>query len=222
MIRKLFCKVNLLLNDRKKRKQWAEIYCTVDKKARIKDAVLEPYVNVTHHAEIVNSHIGQRTSIGRYSKIRDSEIGAFCSISWDVTIGAVTHPMVQMSSHAFTYRKQFGIVEADKEFKIKTTIVGNDVWIGCGSIILAGVRIGDGSIIGAGAVVTKDVAPYTIVTGVPARVLRKRFPDEITSGLLDISWWNWDDNKLKKNIELLEQPVTLSILERLKEQKERE
>lgn len=78
--------------------------------------------------------------------------------------------------------------------------IGNDVWIGYEAVILSGVTIGDGAIIGSRAVVTKDVAPYTIVGGIPARVIRKRFDDEKISKLLHLKWWDWDYYKIKENI----------------------
>lgn len=83
-------------------------------------------------------------------------------------------------------------------------IIGNDVWIGYEAIILAGVTIGDGAIIGARAVVTKDVLPYTIVAGVPAKPIKKRFDDKTISKLLDIQWWNWSDEKIAQNIKAIQ------------------
>ena len=79
-------------------------------------------------------------------------------------------------------------------------VIGNDVWIGFEAIILSGVTIGDGAIIGTRAVVTKDVPPYTIVGGVPAKPIRKRFSDYVISELLKLQWWNWSENRIKKNI----------------------
>ena len=79
-------------------------------------------------------------------------------------------------------------------------VIGNDVWIGFEAVILSGVTIGDGAIIGTRAVVTKDVPPYTIVGGVPAKPIRKRFSDDVISQLLKIQWWNWSENRIKKNI----------------------
>ena len=79
-------------------------------------------------------------------------------------------------------------------------VIGNDVWIGFESVILSGVTIGDGAIIGTRAVVTKDVPPYTIVGGVPAKPIRKRFSDDVISELLKLQWWNWSENRIKKNI----------------------
>ena len=79
-------------------------------------------------------------------------------------------------------------------------IIGNDVWIGFEAVILSGVTIGDGAIIGTRAVVTKDVPPYMIVGGIPAKSIRKRFSDDVICKLLKLQWWNWTENRIKKNI----------------------
>lgn len=83
------------------------------------------------------------------------------------------------------------------------TIVGNDVWLGYSSTIMAGVRIGDGAIIATKSVVTKDVAPYTIVGGNPAKEIRKRFPDPVIQRLLKLKWWDWELEKITKNLQHL-------------------
>ena len=79
-------------------------------------------------------------------------------------------------------------------------VIGNDVWIGFEAMILFGIKIGDGEIIGTRAVVTKDVPPYTIVGGIPAKPIRKRFSDNVISELLKLQWWNWSEDWIKKNI----------------------
>ena len=79
-------------------------------------------------------------------------------------------------------------------------VIGNDVWIGFEAVILSGVTIGDGAIIGTRAVVTKDVPSYTIVGGVPSKPIRKRFSDDVISELLKLRWWEWSENRIKKNI----------------------
>ena len=79
-------------------------------------------------------------------------------------------------------------------------VIGNDVWIGFEAVILSGVTIGDGAVIGTRAVVTKDVSPYTIVGGVPAKPIRKRFSDDVISELLKLRWWDWSENRIKKNL----------------------
>lgn len=178
---------------------------------------MEKYVNIAHHAQIAQTRIGTRSSVGRYAKIRNSEIGKYCSISWDVTIGAVSHPMERASSHAFTYRKQFGIVSEDGTIEQKRTVIGNDVWIGCNSVIISGVKIGDGAVIGAGAVVTKDVEPYSIVGGVPAKLIRYRFSNEICKQLLELKWWDKSDEWLNKNLSFFTKSLSEKELRRMEE-----
>lgn len=219
MIKKIYYKLKNIKKQKRMEKYCKEKKCRIDKCVSIIDTDIEEYCNFAHHCEIIGSKIGKRTSIGRYTKIRDANIGAYCSISWDVTIGAVSHPMENVTSHAFTYRKQFGICENDIFLQKEITSIGNDVWIGCGATILAGVKIGDGAVIGAGAVVTKDVNPYEIVVGIPAKTIKKRFDDETINRLNTIQWWNFDDNVLKENIKLFSNKLTtetLQILEKIK------
>lgn len=178
----------------------------------IKNVEFGEYANVAHHAQISDSSIGKRTSIGRYTKIRETIVGKYCSISWDVTVGAVTHPFNHISSHAFTYRKQFGICDEDYNIPQKQTIIGNDVWIGCNSVILSGIKIGDGAIVGAGSVVTKDVEPYSIVAGAPAHFIKYRFDKEYIKRLLQLKWWEFSDEDLKKNQFLFTQNLDENIL----------
>ena len=90
-------------------------------------------------------------------------------------------------------------------------MVGNDVWIGYEAVILAGVRIGDGAVIGSRAVVTRDIPPYTIVGGVPARTIRKRFDDTVIARLLDLRWWDWPEEAVRRNI----QAIASGCVERL-------
>ena len=90
--------------------------------------------------------------------------------------------------------------------RIKTQgdiIIGNDVWIGYEALIMSGVTIGDGAIIGARAVVTKDVPPYTIVAGVPAKPIRRRFNDEVIETLQSAQWWNWEKERIEKNLDAI-------------------
>ena len=163
---------------------------------------MEQYVNIAHHAELSDSKIGKRTSIGRYTKVRNAEIGRYCSISWDVTIGAVSHPMKSLSSHASFFRKKFGLCSTDEYLTHKKVIIGNDVWIGCNVVIMPGVHIGDGAVLGGGGIITKDVKPYEVVVGNPAKHLKYRFSDEIIDFMLRLKWWDWDDKDIKNNIEL--------------------
>ena len=103
------------------------------------------------------------------------------------------------------------------DIPIKRTILGNDVWVGTNAVILGGLTIGDGAVIGAGAVVTKDVEPYSIVVGNPAREIKKRFSDQIIASLLEIKWWDFPPDVLAKYVGLLNKEVNLDTVNNLKE-----
>ena len=134
-------------------------------------------------------------------KINDSiEIGNYCSISENVTLLASgEHHPNRVSTYPFLARILKIGIEDDTKSK-GPIIIGNDVWIGYGAVILSGVKIGNGAIIAAGSYVTKDVEPFTIVGGVPARILRKRFKMDQIQQLEKIGWWNWKDEIIKERI----------------------
>ena len=183
----------------------------------IRNCRFDQYVYIAHHAQIQESYIGNHTSIGRYDKIREAEIGKYCSISWDTTIGAPTHPFHTITNCALTYRKEYGVVEEDGSLEQKKTIIGNDVWIGCDVTIISGVNVGNGAIIGAGAVVTKDIPPYEIWGGVPARKLGERFDKALVDILQEIQWWNWRTEELRDSLDLFRCQFDLSVATRLRE-----
>jgi len=133
-------------------------------------------------------------------------IGRFCSIACGAKFlfTSANHTMQSLSTYPFPlFFEEWGLDKAnvtqawDNRGDI---VVGNDVWIGYQAVILAGVTIGDGAIIGACAVVKKDVAPYTIVGGVPAKLIRRRFSDEIIAQLESMQWWNWPRERIARNI----------------------
>ena len=134
---------------------------------------------------------------------RVSEIGAFCSIANNVNVSYGNHPLDTVSTHPFGYQKRCGIIKDDNEDIIAAIpnngkiVIGHDVWIGRDVTLLTGITIGHGAVIAAGAVVTKDVPPYGIVGGVPAKIIRYRFDEEIREKLLNIQWWTWDDETLR-------------------------
>ena len=192
--------------------------CFIDEHVSIQNCVLSPFTNFAHHSDIMNSSIGLRSSIGRYTIVRNSDIGSYCSISWHVTIGADGHPTERVSGHAAFFQKRFGIVDSDSsKGKVPRTIIGNDVLIGCGAIIKAGVTIGNGAVIGAGSVVVKDVPSYAIVLGDPAHVLRYRFNNETIRLLQELEWWNLNDEFLIQYASKFQQPATIEILQELLE-----
>ena len=107
--------------------------------------------------------------------------------------------LAKQNGYTYVDRQKFSEYKyADLESK-SAVVIGNDVWIGESARIMAGVHIGDGAVIAAGAVVTKDVAPYAIVGGVPAKVIKYRFSPEQIEELLKIEWWNWDEEKIRKH-----------------------
>lgn len=188
---------------------------TISKQVNLNQVKFGKSCNVAHHAEISESSIDDRTSVGRYTKIQSADIGKYCSISWEVTIGATNHPMNHLSSHAFSYRKQFKLVDVDKYFPKERVSIGHDVWIGCNVIIMPGIKIGNGAVIGAGTVVTKDVPSYGVVVGNPSKLIDYRFDEETRSRLLQLNWWDWTDEVVKNNIAAFQQPVDDRILRQL-------
>jgi len=143
-------------------------------------------------------HVSQGTNLVKNDElIGEIKIGKYCAIARNVTFQGINHGMHKAGIQIKFYREMVG--EKLERVQKGPTIVGNDVWIGTGAIILSGVKIGDGAVIGAGAVVTKDVQPYEIVGGVPAKHLKWRFPDHIRNQLLEIKWWDWSEEKIKRN-----------------------
>lgn len=130
-------------------------------------------------------------------------IGNFCSVGPGVTIGLGNHNFNYISTHPFLYNKYYGFINKNKENldnDVKT-IIGNDVWIGSYANIKRGVKIGNGAVIGMNAVVTKDVPPYAIVGGIPAKIIKYRFSEENIKLLEKSKWWNQSKSSIEKNIE---------------------
>jgi phosphonate metabolism protein (transferase hexapeptide repeat family) len=141
--------------------------------------------------------IGDYSYLGPDCAVADAEIGKFCAIAASVRIGPPNHPMDRPTLHRFTYCPEYYEpgVERDHRFfaqrRADKVIIGNDVWIGHGVTVLPKVTIGNGAILAAGAVVTKDVPPYTIVGGVPAKLIRERLSRALAARLQRIAWWDW-------------------------------
>ena len=169
-------------------------------RAWIVDSIIEKTARVQAQCKVRYSTIERYTYIGAGSSVTHANIGSFCSIAADATIGGGGHDLAAVStSPVFCEGKNiFGTNFAKNKFNpYKKTTIGNDVWIAGRAIILQGVTIGNGAVVGAGAVVTKDVPPYAIVAGNPARIIRYRFPDDTIQSLYEIAWWSWDDKKLR-------------------------
>ncbi len=168
-------------------------------RAWIVDSAIHKTAQVQAKCKIRYSTVKRYTYIGAGTTVTHTDVGAFCSIAAGAAIGGGGHDLAAVStSPIFCEGKNvFGINFATNKFNpYKKTTIGNDVWIANRAIILQGITIGNGAVVGAGAVVTKDVPPYAIVAGNPARIIRYRFPDNTIHSLQEIAWWNWDDTKL--------------------------
>jgi phosphonate metabolism protein (transferase hexapeptide repeat family) len=177
-----------------------------------------PIVHPT--AEVHASRLGAYTEVGARTQllevilddysyvVNDSNIayttfGRFCSVAAMTRVNPGNHPMQRASQAHFTYRaaSYFPGEEDEVEFfawrRAHPVVIGHDVWIGHGAIVLPGRRIGNGAVVAAGAVVTKDIPPYAIVAGNPARVIRQRFSDPIAERLQQLRWWDWPHAQLR-------------------------
>jgi len=159
-------------------------------------------------AKVKNSSIGKYTYLAGFASINNCKIGDFCSIADGVRIGVGMHPLDYISTHPVFYSAKtifpYKLLESSVLSKLpdynesKEVIIGNDVWIGTSSIILDGVKIGNGAVIAAGSVVTKDVPDYAIVGGVPARIIKYRPTSETIDG---VKWWDLDEDRLRSYIQ---------------------
>ena len=137
-------------------------------------------------------------------------IGKFCSIACGAKFifTSANHTLKSLSTYPFPiFFEEWGLDSAnitDAWDKKGDIVIGNDVWIGYEAVILSGVTVGDGAIIGARAVVTKDVPPYAIVGGIPARCIRRRFDEETVTKLRELKWWEWSDEKIKENLSAIQ------------------
>lgn len=163
----------------------------------------EDNVRIKNNVSIQNCSIGRFSYISDNTKINDALIGRFSSIGPNCMIGLGKHPINKLSTHPVFYSKSYkrhNLISFN--FKEKETVsIGNDVWIGANCIILDGVKIGNGAVIGAGSIVTKDILDYQIVAGVPAKIIKTRFVDK-EKNKSAIEWWNWDLNKIQQNLNL--------------------
>ena len=181
---------------------------TAPKRPKLAESVIEPTVKlrevtigrcceVLGDTAIEYAELGDYSYLGPGCMIAAAQIGRFCAIAAQVRIGAPNHPLDRPSQHRFTYCPEYYTADAQRDHdffrqrRADRVLIGNDVWIGHAVIVMPGVKVGDGAVLAAGAVVTRDVAPYTIVGGVPARQIRERFNRTIAAQLSQIAWWNW-------------------------------
>jgi phosphonate metabolism protein (transferase hexapeptide repeat family) len=180
---------------------------TIHQTASLTDCSLGCWTEIGARSRYTESVLGDYSYDDGDVIITYANIGKFCSIASHVRINPVNHPSNRVTQHHCTYRsRQFGFKDHDDAElfqwrKSQKCEIGADVWIGHGAIIMPGVTIGTGAIVGSGAVVTKNVEPFEVVVGIPAKPIKKRFNDEIINQLLKIKWWDWDRDKLENSFD---------------------
>ena len=165
-----------------------------------------------------DSIVGLFSYAGSNTTVNFSSIGKFCSIARNVDIGGFDHDYKKVTTMPmFRYKQLFGGENPEISNK-ELCMIGNDVWIAAGAQILHKASVGDGAIIGGGAVVTKDVPPYAIVVGVPARIIKFRFDEQVIEELMRIKWWDWPEDVVLNNIEwLIQSEVNADALAKMRE-----
>ena len=179
-------------------------------------AVKHSFIHVTSKIEsgsqVINSTMDKHSFCGYDCEIINCEIGSFTSIANGVVIGGGMHPLSWASMSPVFYKGRDSVKAKFANFErepAKMTVVGHDVWIGRNALIKQGVSIGTGAVIGMGSVVTKDVLPYSIVGGNPARLIRYRFSDGIIKDLIQSKWWELPESELRSCAIFIKDPVRL-------------
>jgi len=181
----------------------------------IKNTVKNPNIIIgdyTYYDDPEDAEGFERNVLYHYPFLEDKlRIGKFCALARGVKfiMNGAFHKMSGLSTYPFSLFGQGweGVMPKLEDLPLKgDTVIGNDVWIGYDALIMAGVKIGDGAIIAARSVVVKDVQPYEIVGGNPARPIRKRFDDATIAALLEIKWWDWDAGKITRNLSVITSP----------------
>ena len=202
--------------------------CYVQKSRFAKDVIVKDRCAVSNSSFENNTAVYQNSSLsyvelGAYSYVAEYavmgrvNVGRFTSIGPALICGYGAHPtnFVTTSPVFYSMQRQVGISFAETsryDEQLQTTI-GNDVWIGARVFIRDGVKIGDGALIAAGAVVTSDVPEYAIMGGVPAKLIRHRFSEDVVQQLLELKWWNWDELRLREAQTQLAQTDVNAFLE---------
>lgn len=178
------------------------------------NAIVDKTAYIYRGVKAKESKIGAYSYVAANTDIENAEIGKFCSIADNCRIGMSGHPLQYISTSPIFTEKRNALQQCwiEKDFfehksLDERVIIGNDVWIGSHALIKGGVHIGNGACVAAGAIVVKDVPPYAIVGGVPAKVIRYRFSPEVIGKLLELEWWNFDESKLKNSIAIFQKDI---------------
>lgn len=177
---------------------------------------LGDFVRINRRNFILNATIDNYSYTGCNTIIKHTVIGKFCAISWNVSIGGGDHNYQHISTYPFDTLLEFETLGGKNELYKSTLRIGNDVWIGSGCNILRNVKVGDGAVIGAGSIVTKDIPPYAIAYGVPAKVIKFRFSKNIIEKLLQLKWWDWNKEQILANKHLFNNKLTEKSFKNIK------
>ncbi len=176
-------------------------HCTLEPGVELFNSTLGDHITLQRDARVTDAHIGRYSYIGRTAYLNLVTVGSFSSIGPGTLAGLGEHPVDFGSTSPALYstRRQCGgtFAAADVFPERRPIVIGHDVWLGARVFVRDGVTIGHGAIVAAGSVVTHDVAPYTIVGGTPAKLIRARFDDATVSRLLALAWWSWPDARLQ-------------------------
>lgn len=194
----------------------------IGRNSKVRGAKIAKNVKIGSHCNIQRGRVSSFSYMGDYCELPQVEIGKFCSIAAHVTLAAGNHPMSYVSTSPYTYStirnsftnkqlytQEFFYTDEDHKYLCK---IGNDVWIGTGATLVSGskaLNIGNGAVSAAGAVVTKDVPPYAVVAGCPAKILRYRFSDETISELEKEKWWDKSEDWIRESVEAFSDPSRL-------------
>lgn len=182
----------------------------------LKNVITNPAIHVgdyTMYNDFVNDPVGfEKNNILYHYPINHDRliIGKFCSIACGAKFlfNSANHTLSSLSTYPFPlFFEEWGLEKGDVTASWDNKgdiVIGNDVWIGYEAVIMAGVTVGDGAIIGTRAVVTKDVPPYTIAGGLPAKAIRKRYSEEMITALLELKWWDWPEDQIARNIHAIQ------------------
>ena len=199
MLKKIISLTNYKFS--RKRCIYVSMLSYIDSKSTLQDNVA-----ISRLCIVRNSNINQYSYVSPNTQVSNCDIGKFCSIGSEVMIGLGKHPVDMISTSPIFYttnnRLKKRWVNKDEFIQFEKINIGNDVWIGNRAIILDGVKIGNGAIVAAGAIVTKDVPPYSIVGGCPAKVIKYRFENDEIIKLEHSKWWDFSELYLKNNTEI--------------------
>jgi phosphonate metabolism protein (transferase hexapeptide repeat family) len=188
--------------------------------AEVRDSRLGAYTEVGARTRLLEVVLGDYSYIVNDGEVAYTTFGKFCSIAAMARINPGNHPMARATQSHITYRASayFPGERDEEEFfawrRASPVVIGHDVWIGHGAIILPGRSVGTGAVVAAGAVVTKNVEPYAIVAGNPARVVRQRFSAAVARRLQHLAWWDWDRDRLRAALPDFRRLSAASFLEK--------